>query len=162
MLIKRFEESDAVDVLETFLVSWISMHHDKYPGQVYEKLVSRITLDYVKHFGGKKRFCLVAREHRQVSGFIYCKTGKLYANIEEFYVRPEKKRAGVGSELLDKACHELHQRNQLKVRATVLATNQEALAFYRKHGFLVVKRALNRERGGVLEIEVEKNLGTCR
>ena len=100
MLIKRFEESDAVDVLETFLVSWISAYHHKLPTHAFEERVAHITLDYVKHFAGKKRFCFVARENRKVTGFIYCKTGALHGTIEQFLVLPEKKRAGFGASVV--------------------------------------------------------------
>ncbi len=162
MLIKQFEENDAVDVLETYLVSWISTYHDKFPPQVYERLISRITLDYVKHFKGKKRFCFVVREHRKVLGFIYCKVDKMHGWIEHSYVRPENKRKGLGTQLLERALTELRHRNCFKARAVVLGSNHEALAFYKKHAFQVVKRALNRENGNVLDIVVEKNLQATR
>ncbi len=158
MQFKFFEEEDAVDVLETLLVSWISSHHDLLPAHAFEDVVSRINMGYVKHFQGKRRFCLVLREHRKVMGFIYCTIGSLYASIEQLHVRPEKQHKGLTEELLAKACEELLRRNQIKVRAYVLAADKEGLEFYRKQGFLSVKRALNPHFGNVLEVSLEKNL----
>jgi len=55
--------------------------------------------------------------------------------IENLYVRPECRDQGVGSTLLDDAVAHLAERGAEEVKLEVMAPNEGARRFYRRHGF---------------------------
>jgi ribosomal protein S18 acetylase RimI-like enzyme len=55
--------------------------------------------------------------------------------VLRLYVHPEHRRAGVGRELLERACAELADHGVEQIDAMVLAENERGNAFYEHFGF---------------------------
>lgn len=55
--------------------------------------------------------------------------------IQNLYVRPEYRNQGLGSELLETATEKLADRGIEVVKLEVMAPNEAARRFYRRHGF---------------------------
>jgi ribosomal protein S18 acetylase RimI-like enzyme len=77
---------------------------------------------------------LVAERDGQVVGFLHYDSNGDEPELHRIYVEPELKRSGIGSAMI----HGLHQR--LAPGATyilmVVADNQQAVAFYQRHGLV--------------------------
>jgi ribosomal protein S18 acetylase RimI-like enzyme len=55
--------------------------------------------------------------------------------IQNLYVRPPYRNRGLGSDLLESATAALTARGQEVVKLEVMAANDDAARFYRRHGF---------------------------
>jgi len=78
---------------------------------------------------------LVAEKDGNVSGFLYALNMNRELYINALYVHPDRQRAGIGNLLLQKGIT-LNQ-GMSRVIVDVVAYNGPAVAFYKKHGFLV-------------------------
>lgn len=79
--------------------------------------------------------CWCAEEDGQIIGFAFCTTfGKFRALIQEFAVRPESQKKGIGMALMKHVLAECRNRG---VQSAELVVNKHApaLDFYRKLGF---------------------------
>jgi ribosomal protein S18 acetylase RimI-like enzyme len=94
---------------------------------------------------------LVSQRDGEVIGFVHYDCEGPEPELHRIYVRPDLKRSGIGTVLLD----ELHRRlpRGSSYVLMVVADNRPARAFYERHGFVEEARvdgvAWNRERMGV-------------
>lgn len=69
--------------------------------------------------------------------------------VENLYVRPDRRDAGIGSQLLTAAEQRLRDRGADTVALNVMADNDDARRFYRAHGYtphrLEVEKSLDRD-----------------
>jgi len=63
--------------------------------------------------------------------------------LDDLYVRPEHRRRGVGSMLLERVVELARRENCKRLRLQVLDWNQGAIAFYKKHGGAISGEWLN-------------------
>jgi ribosomal protein S18 acetylase RimI-like enzyme len=67
--------------------------------------------------------------------------------IENLFVRPAVRNEGIGSQLLDAAIDALSDRGVSEVSLEVMADNEPARRFYRRHGFSPHRVGLTRSIG---------------
>lgn len=60
--------------------------------------------------------------------------------IYSLAVKPEFRKSGTGTRLIQALLGELKQRGCLKVNLQVIGTNNEVVEFYRKNGFAIEDR----------------------
>ena len=90
-------------------------------------------------FGKEKVFdCLVAEKESMIAGFALFYTGystwkgkTLY--LEDFYVREELRKKGIGKQLFDAVIIEAKRRKVSRMDWQVLDWNEPAINFYKKH-----------------------------
>jgi len=63
------------------------------------------------------------------------KTKHCFGGIIELYVKPEFRRRGVATQLIQRCVDYLKSRGAVDVRVDVLMRNKKAMNLYRKHGF---------------------------
>jgi len=84
---------------------------------------------------------LVARDDEIVGFVTFSKQTDRYAKamsrglIENLYVQPGRRGEGIGSALLEAAQERLAEKGVAVVSLEVMATNEEARRFYRRHGY---------------------------
>lgn len=61
--------------------------------------------------------------------------GEPVGHLLRLYVHPDRRREGIGSDLLDATLDRLGDAGADRVRAMVLTANEHGKAFYREHGF---------------------------
>ena len=82
-------------------------------------------------------FCLVAEEPAgEMAGLLAATLAASEAEVQNLAVAPEKRRRGLASSLLTAALERLAAAGaQSSVWLEVRESNQEAIAFYERHGF---------------------------
>ncbi|MFC7155878.1 GNAT family N-acetyltransferase [Halomarina halobia] len=78
---------------------------------------------------------LVAAMRDAVIGFSHAVVHGDAGTVLRLYVEPDRRRTGVGSQLLEATCEELAARGVERVQAMTLAANEPGKAFYRANGF---------------------------
>jgi GNAT superfamily N-acetyltransferase len=91
---------------------------------------------------GNHGTCWVADESGRVCGYL---VGRMrprgdvrtvrVAELEEMYVAPDRRCAGIGGRLVAAFLDWARASGADRVAVTAYATNERALAFYRRHGF---------------------------
>lgn len=98
-----------------------------WPAHEYE----RVALD---RWGSA--FCLVAEEPAgEIAGLLAAALAAGEAEVQNLAVVPEKRRRGLASTLLAAALERLSAAGAQSVWLEVRESNQEAIAFYERHGF---------------------------
>jgi len=95
---------------------------------------------------------LVAQLNGEIVGFIYFvhslrmffEVSKQVALISDMYVKPEFRRRGIGSLLLEKCFEHLRKLDIKHVMLSVLSNNLAAVKFYEKHGFKICRYDMSR------------------
>ncbi len=72
----------------------------------------------------------------RLEGFWYRRSGK-QGIVEEFYVAPAHRRAGIGRRLAAWTIDALHAAGALSITASVARDNPAALAFWQRQGFVI-------------------------
>ena len=83
---------------------------------------------------GKGLF-LVAEEGREIVGYIYGEVNGERGHLVSIAVSPNKRRKGVGSDLLKHLLEWFALKGVREVYLEVEVCNREAIRFYEKHGF---------------------------
>lgn len=85
---------------------------------------------------------LVAREHGDVVGFVMftIERGEYDQDVERgivqnLYVDPDHRNQGTGAALLEAAESHLTERGADRIALNVMASNEAARRFYRRHGY---------------------------
>jgi ribosomal protein S18 acetylase RimI-like enzyme len=85
--------------------------------------------------------CWVAETGSNLAGYLLAayifslEHGGLMAEIDELFVTPAGRSAGVGSRLLETAERDLEARGLIRVQLQLAVGNGRARDFYRRHGF---------------------------
>jgi ribosomal protein S18 acetylase RimI-like enzyme len=85
--------------------------------------------------------CWVSESEGRLSGYLVAvfmlslEHGGLMAEIDEIFVLPEKRSAGLGALLVAQAEHDLAARGLLRLQLQLGVGNDRARLFYEKHGF---------------------------
>lgn len=100
--------------------------------------------DYEKEFEKKDSICKVASEDKKIVGFIvvHLLIGKDSFESAEIYniaVKEKFRQRGIGQKLLDETIGDLMNQKISEVWLEVRRSNENAIKFYRKNGF--VKRS---------------------
>ncbi len=125
------------------------------PGIAYSRMELKF---YMKHRGS---FTLVAESEDtpSLAGFIVAEAGRRNAgHIITIDVLPEARRFRVGSQLLEAAEERLVTAGCHGVVLETAVDNTPALAFYKRHGYFVVKTVPNYYSNGVDAFVLHKEL----
>ncbi|MBN1280380.1 MAG: ribosomal protein S18-alanine N-acetyltransferase [Candidatus Thermoplasmatota archaeon] len=83
---------------------------------------------------------LVAHQNHTTIGFLVgVKTTPQTARILMLAVDPAHRKQGIGSALLSAFLHTVHTQHVVRVELEVRTTNQGAIQFYLKHGFVITE-----------------------
>lgn len=83
-------------------------------------------------------YLFVAEEGKHIIGMIDFWITFDQGCINQIAVLPLLRNKGVGSALLEDACHRMKRNGVKNVTLEVRTTNETAIQFYRKHGFITV------------------------
>lgn len=90
-------------------------------------------------FGMKGSFSIIAEDQGKIAAYIIVlPLDDTSADIESIAVDPEYQRTGLGSALMDKIEKIMLQRGYSVSILEVRDKNEEALGFYRKHGYEII------------------------
>jgi len=108
---------------------------------------------------GKSSFTLVAVDEKSgvAEGFIVAHAG-VSGHIITIDVAERARRSGVGSQLLRAAEERLRARGALVVGLEAAVDNQAALAFYKRHGYSVIRTWPRYYSNGVDALVLSKSL----
>jgi [ribosomal protein S18]-alanine N-acetyltransferase len=93
-----------------------------------------------------------------ILGFVVAESGRRAAHIITIDVRAETRRSHVGSSLLSAAERRLRSSNCHNIGLETAVDNVGALAFYKRHGYDVIKTVPRYYSNGVDALQLEKNL----
>lgn len=85
--------------------------------------------------------CWLAMRDRKVLGYLLVvfvfslEHGGMMAEIDEFYVEPDARSKGVGSEMLRVAERVLGRAGYVRLQMQIGVDNERGRAFYQRHGF---------------------------
>ena len=109
---------------------------------IYEREPNAVIIsvdDLIRHGFSEQRFHCFVAEHKK-SGIVgmalyysrYSTWKGPTLHLEDLYVKPEHRQAGLGKELFDKVVDEATKQNVGRMEWTVLEWNEPALNFYKK------------------------------
>lgn len=114
---------------------------------------------YMKYRGS---FTLVATNgQHEIAGFIVAKSGST-GHIITIDVGPQERRSGVGSLLLKGAEDRLRTAGSSAVGLETAVDNIAALAFYKRHGYAVIRTWPRYYSNGVDALVLNKDLNKAR
>lgn len=122
------------------------------PGIAYSKPELRA---YIRHRGA---FTLVAHGERGVGGFIVAHQGATGGHIVTIDVVASDRRSGLGSLLLQAAEARLRAGGASAVGLETAVDNIAALAFYKRHGYSVIRTWPRYYSNGVDALVLTKDL----
>lgn len=110
---------------------------------IYEREPNAVIIsvdDLIRHGFSEQRFHCFVAEHKK-SGIVgmalyysrYSTWKGPTLHLEDLYVKPEHRQAGLGKELFDKVVDEATKQNVGRMEWTVLEWNEPALNFYKKY-----------------------------
>ena len=110
---------------------------------IYEREPNAVIIsvdDLIRHGFSEQRFHCFVAEHKK-SGIVcmalyysrYSTWKGPTLHLEDLYVKPEHRQAGLGKELFDKVVDEATKQNVGRMELTVLEWNEPALNFYKKY-----------------------------
>ena len=150
--IERMSEHDLLDVVEIEEQSGLS----RWGWAAY----------YAEMQGANRDLMLVARpsksatlEASPIAGYIVARETAGELHINNFAVRSEFRRRGIGATLLNQVLHEARQRKATAAFLEVRSTNHAAQTLYEKCGFRAIARRANyysepREDAVVMSLEL--------
>lgn len=121
------------------------------PGISYSKEELR---SFIRHAGA---FTLVAAEAENTQGFTVVQNGAV-GHVITIDVSPAVRRLGVGSLLLRAAEERLASNGSRAVGLETAVDNLSALAFYKRHGYSVLRTRPRYYSNGVDALVLRKNL----
>lgn len=103
-----------------------------------------------------------AAESSRIMGFIVAEASRRgVGHVITIDVRPQVRRAGVGSRLLTKVEERLCMARCRSVYLETAVDNRAAFAFYKRHGYFTVKTVPRYYSNGVDAFVLQKDLISC-
>jgi GNAT superfamily N-acetyltransferase len=137
--------SDAAELAEVHVASWRAAYRGLLPDDRLASLdVGRRAEQWRGWLGpdGERNATLVAELDGEIAGFATLEMPSRdedqpedVAQIPALYLRPERRRAGIGTVLVDAAMQELRARGFREVILWMLEGNDRARAFYERTGW---------------------------
>jgi ribosomal protein S18 acetylase RimI-like enzyme len=162
ILVEPARSDDAEAVFNVQRITWFDTYPNEKAGVTREDIHMRLEGKHgelipnkIEHWrkiietAGDERAAYVVRDGSKIVGFVAptIKNGK--RRVGALYVLPEFQGRGIGSKLLEKSI-EWHGRNN-DIFLQVASYNQNAIDFYRSHGFV--------ETGNAVADEVAHRVG---
>jgi GNAT superfamily N-acetyltransferase len=143
--------AERLDELEPLWKSLQEHHRSVDPGlagispRSAEESWPRRRAKYVEWLRHPDAFVLLAEEAAGPSGYALVSvhepaddthvTGERWAELQSLSVEPSKRRAGLGTRMMERIYEELRAKQIEELAIGVIATNQDALRFYERQGF---------------------------
>ena len=124
--ISRFERRDLQRVVE---IERASFGKDAWPPELF--------LDYWR---ATPELFLIAKDRRRIAGYSITRTDWRGAELESIAVDPPYRGRGVAQALLNATVARLRSQGAGALRLMVSTANQSALRFYRRFGFIRVRK----------------------
>jgi ribosomal-protein-alanine N-acetyltransferase len=106
--------------------------------------------EFAYYLRDKTAVCLIAREREQILGFILAHRDRRgFGHIVTLDVNPAAHRSGIGSALMQAAEERLLRAGCQSIFLEVAVNNLPAVAFYKKHGYSVIKSLRRYYPGGL-------------
>lgn len=94
--------------------------------------------DFIRCLRQRNCIGMVAEFEEQVVGFMIYELNRNLLHVLNFAVRPDFRRRGVGSQMVDKLISKLSQQRRTRIALEVRETNLAAQLFFRRAGFKAV------------------------
>ena len=131
-MIRKFAHSDVESVLTIWLEASIKAHNF-VPADFWESKVKEMREVYLPAADN-----FVFEEENEILGFV-----SIYENIlAAIFVLPKAQSKGIGSQLIK---HAISEHKTLAL--SVYKSNNASIAFYKKHGFVVVSEQMDEHTG---------------
>lgn len=129
--------NDAPEIAETHRTAWFETYSDAYPGEFMAVRTPEFFFGtWIAFLSDKRSRTLVTCVDGNIKGVIrYVADGE----ITTLYVLREVQRHGMGETLIDEAELDLGRVGNKEFRASVVADNAPARAFFEKHGYSVAR-----------------------
>ena len=111
------------------------------------------------YLAGKTAICLVASGKKQMLGFILGDHHRGLGHVVTLDVAPTSHRSGLGSTLMRSLEERFLSENCTSVFLEVAVNNHAALAFYKAHGYSVLKTLRRYYPGGLDGLLMGKRIG---
>ena len=135
---------------ETYALNFPDFHYTRGFAQAFRHDLRRASLDH--HHG---LFVLDERrddkEKNALAGFLWlviCEnnwTGERYGYINNIYLVPERRKQGLGQEMMRHTDDFFRARGVRRVRLTVTAANAEAAMLYKRAGYRLTRWEMDKE-----------------
>lgn len=125
MLIRRLELSDVESVLA---IQHACPEVAQWPALEYERAAKGAIAGWV------------AEDENGIAGFLVARALLSESEVLNFGVRPDARRRGIGSKLLEEAIDWSKRGRARRMMLEVRASNVGAQSFYARHGFQIVGR----------------------
>lgn len=145
MELRSAESSEAAKIVREL---WLSLAREMENVSDYNRLEDNLDLEStIEHkkdtIRSENSYMFVAEEGEEMIGFISAKIEEsipIFARgdklkIDEMYVRPEFRREGVASELMDRVEETAEDKDVETLELSVDVENDSAQELYRNHGF---------------------------
>lgn len=138
---------DALEPLWNALQAHHSSIHPKLgsrtPARPLTDSWQRRRAKYEAWLSSEDSFFFIAEEEGRVVGYAFVTVGSPYAgwatgrlaNLETLSVMPDRRRSGIGSELLTATWQRLVERGVTEMSITAVLSNVDSHRFYERHGF---------------------------
>ncbi len=94
--------------------------------------------DFVRCLRQRNCIGMVAEYEEQVVGFMIYELDRDQLHVLNFAVRPDARRRGVGSQMVEKLAGKLSQQRRTRISLEVRETNLAAQVFFRNSGFKAI------------------------
>lgn len=94
--------------------------------------------DFVRCLRQRNCIGMVAEYEEQVVGFMIYELDRDQLHVLNFAVRPDARRRGVGSQMVEKLAGKLSQQRRTRISLEVRETNLAAQVFFRNAGFKAI------------------------
>lgn len=152
---------DVEQVAKVHVDSWAKAYNGLMPKPYIESftLERRMKL-WTNIISRNLAIVLVAEDYSGVIGFICFGQTKGYENTSNYelsslYVSPSKYRSGIGSTLYNECKNQLLRKKCKQINLWVLDSNEQAINFYKKHGFITTGVSDTEEVGSNVLVDLE-------
>lgn len=138
MIIREATKDDFDQLLD--LSFQLEVNHSELEGEKPnpDELKKKISRNLMKYMNEKTERFFVAEDGGHLVGFVDGEVSKSLSGIGwvgNLYVKPEFRKQGLGTKLMEKITQWLKNQGVKVVEFTVHEKNQEALSFYRNLGY---------------------------
>lgn len=150
---------DLEAVTAVFLDCWRVSYRGVLPGEAIETMhEGRARELWTRALPTQPDRVLIAEGDDGVLGVTRYSLDGSTGMIDSLYVSPTAQGRGVGGRLLRAAAAALRDEGASTVRLWVFAVNEEAVAFYARHGWFADGEQRTQEEFGLLELRLERSV----
>lgn len=137
MDIRTAEQGDIEGIRDVARRSWETDYPDVLSRETIDETVEEwySTGRLEEELESEDALLLVVEDADEVVAFSHAAWEEDSGDVLRLYVRPDRRREGIGRRLLERTCDRLFDRDVEQVKAMVLAANDPGNDFYESMGF---------------------------